>query len=297
MITAIILTYNEEKHIVRCIESLQRSVKKICIMDSFSTDNTLALALQFPNVEVLQNKFVNHAEQFNFALDTFDIKTEWIIRIDADEYIDNALSDYLSLDLYKVPHYVTGISLNRYIIFMGKLLKYGGMSRYWMLRLWRNGKGRCEQRWMDEHIVLIEGETIKARGKLVDENLNTLSWWAHKHVDYSTREAIDILINENIVDTDKCIRASIWGSAPERTRFFKSLYNKMPIFTRPFFYFIYRYFFLFGFLDGKQGFLWNLLQGFWYRTMVDAKVYEIKSLAIDGKTIKQIVKDKYNHEI
>lgn len=296
-ISAVILTFNESIHIKRCIDSIYNFVDHIYILDSFSTDNTLNILEKYKKVTVKQNKWINYASQFNFALDNFDINSDWIMRIDADEYIDADLSNWLVKNLDSVSPDINGIYFNRYMTFMGKLMQHGGMDSYWMLRMWRNGTGHCEQRWMDEHIVLNSGNTIKASGKLIDDNINTLSWWAHKHVDYSTREAIDILLKDREI-SDVGLDARLTGSKAERTRYFKKIYNKIPLFVRPFFYFIYRYFFKFGFKDGKEGFLWNILQGFWYRMMVDAKVYEIKkNIESQNKSLSEVVKDKYGYEI
>lgn len=287
LISAVILTYNEEKHIKRCIESISHVVEKIYVLDSFSSDKTLDILSEFDNVTVKQNKFINHATQFNHALNVFDISSEWVMRIDADEFIDLDLKSWLSTRLMGLPKNICGVNVNRHMTFMSNPLVYGGMSAYWMLRIWRNGYGHCEQRWMDEHMVLSSGLTVKANGKLIDDNLNTLSWWAHKHVDYSTREAIDILISEKTTDAHV-----------DTVRKLKGLYNKVPLFIRPFLYFLYRYFFRLGFMDGKIGFLWCFLQGFWYRMMVDAKVFEIKSEAQKhNKSIKDVIKDKYGYEV
>lgn len=291
-ISAIILTYNESQHLRRCIESLLPVVDSVFVYDSFSTDDTLTIAKRYNNVEVRQGEFINHAIQFNKALDEFDINTDWIMRIDADEYIDEECRHYIMDSLGLLEDGVTGVYLNRYMNFLGRTLTYGGMDNYWMLRIWRNGYGRCENRWMDEHIVLREGKTVKATGRLVDHNLNSLSWWSHKHVDYSTREAIDVIAKE--IDSKEELKPKLFGTSSERTRFLKGYYNKIPLFIRPFLYFIYRYFLKAGFLDGRQGFLWAILQGFWYRMLVDAKIFEIKKEVASGDmTFEEIVKEKY----
>lgn len=295
-VSAVILTFNEAKHIDRCIESLLPVVDHIYVMDSFSTDTTLDILSNYSNVSIKQNKFVNYATQFNYALDVFEIKSDWVMRIDADEYIDHELVTFLNDELIKVKNTTTGVLFNRHMTFMGKLLCYGGMSSYWMLRLWRNGLGRCEQTWMDEHIILSSGDSVRADGKLIDDNLNTLSWWTHKHVDYSTREAIDIIQRE-LEQQGNMMKSNFFGSNAERIRFLKQTYNKTPLFIRPFIYFIYRYIFCAGFLDGKQGFLWCVLQGFWYRMMVDAKVFELKSSVTTDLNIKEVIKLKYGYEI
>lgn len=297
MISAVILTFNESKHIERCIKSILPCVDHIYICDSFSTDNTLSIVNQFEKVTVKQNQWINYATQFNYALENFDIKTDWVMRIDADEFIDFNLLNWLKNNINNIPNNTNGIYVNRYMTFMGRLLRHGGMNSYWMLRLWRNGLGHCEQRWMDEHIVLPPCKTIKANGKLIDDNLNSLSWWANKHVDYSTREAIDVILSERN-KINNCLQENLTGSKAERVRYFKKIYNQIPLFIRPFFYFNFRYFIKLGFLDGKEGFLWHILQGFWYRMMVDAKIFEIKKcIKSEKKPLNQLIKEKYGYEI
>lgn len=298
-VDVIILTYNEERHIKRCIESVLPFANKIYVMDSFSTDSTLDILSTYKNVSVQQQTFVNYATQFNAALDAFEPESEWLMRLDADEYVDAEFSCFLSSQLDSVESSVNALMANRFMTFMGKLLEHGGMADYWMLRLWRNGLGRSETTWMDEHIILSEPTvSVKLPGRLIDDNLNNLSWWATKHVNYSTREAIDVLLREEKECCDTMVKPSLFGAGAERVRFLKNLYNRMPLFTRPFFYFVYRYFVRLGFLDGKQGFLWCILQGFWYRMMVDAKLFEIKSTAARKQcSVRDVVKDMYGYEI
>ena len=85
-LTAVILTYNEEKHIERCILSLKKIAKKIVIVDSYSKDKTIKVARKY-NVKIYKNKFLNHSQQVNWALSNIRFKTKWILRIDADEYL------------------------------------------------------------------------------------------------------------------------------------------------------------------------------------------------------------------
>lgn len=274
-ICALIITYNEELHIARCLRSLDQIASKVYIVDSYSNDSTIKIISKFRNVEWVQNKFINHAQQYNFGLTHFDIKEDWVIRIDADEYLDEELRNSLIAFNPKVE--VNAVYFNRYITFMGKLLRWGGMSSYWMLRMWRTGLGECENKWMDEHILVRDEKPIRLTGKLIDENLNSLSWWSVKHVNYSTREAIEILLNST---PDQINRSKVRNiKRVIRQELLKRCYNKFPLFSRPFLYFIHRFVFRFGFLDGIPGVIWCFLQGFWYRFLVDSKVYEIKKYA------------------
>jgi len=274
-LSVIILTFNEEKHIERCIKSLKSFAKNIFIVDSFSTDNTVEIAKSL-GAKVYQNEFINHAKQFQWGLDNCPINTEWVMKIDADEYVLPELADEIKEKLPKLKEDISGVYIKRRVKFMDKWIKHGGYYPTWLLRIWRYKDGKMEQRWMDEHIKLLRGESINFENDIVDENLNNLTWWTNKHNNYATREAIDVLnIIYNFLKYDE-VKADIFGTQEQRKRWLKYRYAKMPLFTRPFIYFIYRYFLKFGFLDGKEGLIWHFLQGFWYRFLVDAKIYEIE---------------------
>ncbi len=292
MISAIILTYNEALHIERCIQSLQPYANEIFVVDSFSNDQTVHIAKEL-GAKIYQNPFVNQAVQFNWALENCEIKNEWILRMDADEYIDNRHNIDLLKSLSELPNDVNGIYISRRIAFMGRPLNHGTWYPKWNLRIFRRGKGHSEVRWMDEHIVLTEGRSEKLQIDFLDDNLNNLTWWINKHNNYSNREVADFFFK---IDTEESgsVKPKFFGSDAERKRWLKKRYNKIPLFVRPFFNFFYRYIIRGGFRDGKQGFLWHILQGFWYRMLVDAKVWEIKRrFNNDNKKIKQYLENNF----
>lgn len=277
-ISVVILTYNEEIHIRRCIENLLSTVKHIFVVDSFSNDATLSIAKEYDKVTVLQNKWENnHAKQFNWGLEHADIRTKWVLRLDADEYLTEDLKHELSERLPLLPQDVTGVVFPLRRVFLGRTMKRGGMKQIKLLRLFQYGKAKSEIRLMDEHIQLTEGRAIEFSGEFADDNLNNISWWTQKHVGYAIREAIDMLDIEYdltgvaIDDANKNLSEQALAK-----RKLKHKYVNQPMFWRAFFYFCYRYFLKLGFLDGKEGFLWHFLQGWWYRTLVDAKIYEVK---------------------
>lgn len=280
-LTVIILTYNEEMHISRCIDSVSFA-DEVVVVDSFSTDKTTAIAQQ-KGAKVFQNPFVNQAVQFNWALANCNIQSDWILRIDADEYIDNNNNLDLKLFLSQLPNDVNGLHISRKIVFMGQPLNHGGWYPKWNLRIFKNGKGACENRWMDEHIVLSEGRSERLQLDFVDENLNELSWWINKHNSYASREAIDYFLKQD-EDAANNVQPRLFGNEAERKRWLKQKYQTFPLFIRPFFNFAYRYFLKLGFLDGKAGFIWHVLQGFWYRFLVDAKIFELKKRFNNDKT-------------
>ena len=292
-VTVIILTFNEEQHIKRCLENVNPFAKKVYVIDSFSTDNTVGIAKSM-GATVVQHKWPgNQAEQFNWALKSIEIDTEWIFRLDADEYLLPELIEELQAKVPLLDENITGITFKRRHIFLGRWMKRGTYP-VMILRMFRTGKAVCEQRLMDEHIELLEGENITFEHDFVDENLNNLSWWALKHVGYAVREAAELLdIEYNITGNNSGERHLSEKTLQKRK--LKLKYAKKPLFWRSFAYFIYRYFFKLGFLEGKEGFLWSFMQGWWYRTLVDAKIFEIKkACGNDKEKIIAHLKENYN---
>jgi len=298
-LTVIILTYNEEKHIERALRSVKKIADVIWVVDSFSTDNTLHIAEDM-GAQTVKNVFTNHAAQFAWALENCNISTTWVMRLDADEYLTENLVLEIKTRLHMLKESITGIVLKRQVHFMGKWIRFGGYYPVKLLRIWRTGAATMEQRWMDEHVVLSHGETVTFDHDFVDDNLNSLTWWTMKHNDYATREAIDLLNKKYgfYVNDDRLIQS---GSSQQiiNKRWYKdNVYGKMPLFLRSLFYFLYRYFIKLGFLDGKKGLIWHFLQGFWYRFLVDSKIYQMEYLAFsEKKSIKDIIEEKFNFKI
>ncbi|WP_294348928.1 glycosyltransferase family 2 protein [uncultured Sphingobacterium sp.] len=270
-ISVILLTYNEEIHLERCLKSLKMINAKVFVVDSFSTDKTMQIAKSY-GAYFYQNEWVNHAVQFNWALENCPIDTDWVLRLDADEYLCENGVEVINNELYNLPKSVSAATLVLKRVFMGREMKH--MPKIKMVRLFRFGRARSENRWMDEHIQVDFGEIIDLNGAFADDNLNNIGWWTTKHNSYSVREAIDLLDMEYQILGNSHDNKLDEQAAKKRK--LKMKYIKSPLFIRSFLYFLYRYIFKFGFLDGKEGFLWHFFQGWWYRTLVDAKVYEIK---------------------
>lgn len=275
-IAAVILTYNEEKHIARCIKSVTGICNAIYVVDSYSNDKTAEISEEL-GANFFQNKFVNHAAQFNWALENCGIRSEWVFRIDADEYVESNSRVKIEDFINSLSTNVNGILIKRKIKFLEQELLHGGWYPKWVMRIFRRGYGKSEDRWMDEHIIISEGTTTNLEDlNIIDENLNTLGWWISKHNAYATKAVIDYFVQKNELDKRIGVQANLFGIDAERKRWLKNKYYSFPIFIRPFFSFLYYYFFRLGFLDGSSGFIWYVLQGFWYRFLVDAKIYELK---------------------
>ena len=260
-LSVIILTYNEELNLENCLKNIFGWADEILIVDggpagAHSDDKTFEIAEKY-GCKIFKHPFENQAVQFNWILDNLDIKNEWILRLDADEYLTEELKNEISEKIKNSPMGVNGYYMKRRVYFMGKWIKHGGYYPTWILRLFRRGKGKSELRKVDEHIVLIEGEAGKLKNDFIDNNKKDLTWWIGKHNNYASREAADFL-------------AGNFGGSKKR------YYYALPMFFRAWLYFIYRYFFRLGFLDGKRGLIFHFFQGFWYRFLVDAKIFEAK---------------------
>lgn len=293
-IAAIILTKNEEKHIERCIRSLLDFCKEIWVVDSFSNDLTKEIAIRL-GAQFIQHTFKNQAQQFNWAISALDIQAEWIWRVDADEYVSQNLGRMVMETVQTCPPDVNGIRVNKAIVFMGRKLRHGGWYPAPQIKLIRKGYGESEHKVMDEHLVISSGRTVYIDGDQTDENLNSLTWWTEKHNHYATREAENMLmIRYGLDQHNGNIRPRLFGNDTERKRWFKIKYAKLPLFVRPFINFFIRYVLKGGFLDGKEGLMWHILQGFWYRFLVDAKIFELKKqYNWNDEDIKQYIADTY----
>jgi len=296
-ITAIILTYNEEMHIARCIGSLREVCEEILVVDSFSTDRTAEIARGMGS-KVVCHEFVNQARQFNWAIANCDIRSEWIWRVDADEYISRELGREVclriaALDTEADGGQVNGIYVNKKIVFQGRPLLHGGWYPAPQIKIIRRGHGASENKAMDEHLTVFGGKTIYVDGDQTDENLNSLTWWTEKHNRYATREAANMMLMAMGMDGGgNEVRPRLWGNDSERKRWLKMCYARMPLFVRPFCNFIVRYILKGGFLD--RNLTWYILQGFWYRYLVDAKIYELKKrLDFDKERIKAYLAGRY----
>ncbi|ESW59822.1 MAG: spsA [Rhodobacter sp. CACIA14H1] len=275
-LTVVILTKNEERHIARAMASVTSVSDRIVVVDSGSTDRTVELARQ-GGAEVLQHPFVTQAQQFNWALDQLPSDTKWVFRLDADEVVTEALASEIETELNGLSPVIGGVHIARRMTFLGRPIRWGGLFPIRVLRLFRHGHGRCENRWMDEHI-LVDGEIAEFKGEIVDDNRNSLTWWTEKHNLYASREVVDLLNLEYGFRERETVAALISGQQVGMKRWVKEkVYARLPVGVRAFMYFLYRYVLRLGFLDGREGTAFHVLQGFWYRYLVDMKLHEVKA--------------------
>ena len=196
-LTTIILTYNEEKNIANAINSVQSISKRIVVVDSYSTDKTVDIARSL-GAEVIQHEFINQAKQFIYALNNLDIKTVWIMRLDADEIISsNAANEINDICNNNMDTDINGIVVRFEVNFLGKPLKHGGIYPFRKMIVYKKDKGFMEDRNMDEHIVLIEGKSVETHFDSYHRDYKDLSVWIDKHNKYSSREVQDYFVSSS----------------------------------------------------------------------------------------------------
>lgn len=268
-LTVIVLTMNEEKNVAACLKSVAQLAKRIVVVDSGSIDKTVNIAKEY-GADVYFNEFVNYATQFNWGLDHTDINTKWVLRLDADEVITPELAEEIRIETDKhKDDEINGMQIKLKQAFLGRWLKYGGTYPFIKLMLFKNGIGRIENRMMDEHTILSCGKSIELRNDALHYDFRDITYYIHKHNWYAIREAQDYISKNMESGVDALEEGNMKGHRKQ-----KALYYKFPKFFRAFAIFIYRYIFQLGFLDGKEGFIFHVLEDFWYRFLVDVKIYE-----------------------
>jgi glycosyltransferase involved in cell wall biosynthesis len=248
----------------------------IFILDSGSTDQTLDIAKKY-DAKVLYNKFENHPKQWDFALNNFEVQTSWIVGLDADQIVTPELFQLLQqFDNQKLDSSINGIYFNRKNYFKGKWIRHGGYFPKYLLKMFRKGYGKSDLNENMDHRFIIEGKTvIWDKGYLIEENLkeNEISFWIAKHNRYSDLTAKEEVERQKAL-RKQAVEPRFFGTPDQRIAWLKRIWWQMPLFVRPFVYFMYRYFFQLGILDGKEGFIFHFLQGFWFRLVVDIKIEE-----------------------
>jgi glycosyltransferase involved in cell wall biosynthesis len=280
-LSVVILTFNEEHNLPVCLASLEALDTEVFVVDSGSTDRTVEIA-GAAGCRVVEHPFENYARQRNWAFDSLPITTPWTLCLDADERLTPELVAEIPeiLTLPEVPY--AGYMLRKRTIFMGRWLRHGGQYPAWHLRLFRSGRGRCEDRLYDQHF-LVDGPVGKLEHDYVDVLTSDLGTFVARHNRWAELEAREILAQASEAAPRGTVQARFGGTAIERRRFFRTrVYQRFPLFLRPFLFWFYGYVLRLGFLDGTEGLVFHTLQRFWFRFLVDAKIWELQRAARTG---------------
>jgi glycosyltransferase involved in cell wall biosynthesis len=275
VIISIILTFNSEISIEKVIDSCIHFSKRVVVVDSYSTDRTIAIAESL-GCEVVQHPFGNYYVQRNWAQEYVKANADdWLLHLDSDELVDDNLRASITEAVAKNDTTVDGYLVRRLSYFLGKPIRYGQINPSWHLRLFKAGKGFCEHRLYDQHYV-VPGKTRRLNGLLLDLQMVSVESWIASHNRWSTAEAEEAAaIRTNVASTDNQLKASLTGDLRMKKRWLKTyIWYRSPLFSRAFLFFFWSYFIRLGFLDGVHGLIYHVLQSFWFRFVVDAKIYE-----------------------
>ncbi len=275
-VSVIIPARNEARNLPRCLESL-RDFGEVYVADSQSTDETPEIARQY-GAKLVQ--FYYHGgwpKKRQWALDTLPLSYDWVLLLDADEAVTRELAEEIRRSVQAGSYQGFYIALDLY--FLGRRLRHSGAS-FWKLSLFRRGAGRFECRLRDqdesmadmevhEHVI-VDGRTARLRNRLAHHNVDSLARYIQKHNEYSNWEARVWTEGQNNADE---LGARLWGSQAQRRRWLRKRFLGVP--GSPVIFFLYKYLFRLGFLDGIPGLIHCCFQGIQF-FHIKAKLYELR---------------------
>lgn len=286
LISAIVLTLNEELNIRRCLESVQ-DLCETFVVDSGSTDRTTEICSEYTD-KIVFHEYANHSSQWQWSLDNLPLTTDWILALDADFVVTEPLKQQIRDVLPKLAHDVCGVYVVHRYVFGGNVIRFGGIKRSW-LRIIRRGKARVDLSDLVDFRFVVEGKTTLLHGVILEENAldRDISLWTLKQDKFALRLAVEEELRRR--------RLLQWGKAPayfgntdERFMWLRDRWMNLPLFIRPLLYFLYRYFLRLGILDGRGGYAYHLLQGLWLRTAVDWKIDQFRKWQLTNEELLQL---------
>lgn len=289
-IAAIILTYNEEKNIAACLESIAGWCREIFIVDSGSMDATKEICRRYTD-RIFDHPFENHPAQWDWALNQLPVTCEWIMPLDADYTITEELRRELRHAVLHPEPGIDGYYARHQYFFWGVPMR-GFKSR--SLCLCRRRQTRVDHGELVDHRFVIAGKTRNLSGMVYEINRNEwdIDVWTDKHQRYAARQATqEVLAAAGVIH--RSLTPSLRGNPDERIIWAKNLWNALPLGLRPLLYFCYRYFLRLGFLDGKVGFMYHALHAFWFRLLIDVKIMQLKRQLSRGEVTLEELKASY----
>jgi glycosyltransferase involved in cell wall biosynthesis len=283
-ISFIVLTFNEEKNLDACLRSIVGWAREVFVVDSGSVDHTLEIAERH-GAKVFHHSFETHAKQWKWACENLPITNEWVLALDADQRVTAELREEIRVFL-KSPGgaslAVNGCYVRRRQIFRGRWIKHGGYYPKHLLKLFRRDAVQLDEGDLVDHHFRVRGNVLKLNSDVIEDNQNEadISVWIAKHNRYAVLQAQEEIKQRNSENQQPAAKA-FGGTPDQRILWLKHLWSKLPLYSRPLIYFLYRYFLRFGFLDGKEGFIFHFLQAYWYRLLVDIKIDELRSNEVE----------------
>jgi glycosyltransferase involved in cell wall biosynthesis len=278
-LAVVVLTLNEEVNLPACLGSLEQLDATVLVVDSGSTDRTCEIATGF-GATVKQHPFIDYASQRNWAQHQLTPDVTWVLHLDADERLTGEITEEIRSVVAADGAGVDGWYLRKRTVFLGKWIRHGGHYPSFHLRLFRPERGFCEERMYDQHF-LVDGQTAVLRNDYIDVVATDIDTWTLRHLRWAKAEAAEILSSNH---GSRRVQPDRKGSPVQRRRWLREgVYYRAPLFIRAVGYWFYRYILRLGFLDGWQGFVFHLLQGLWYRTIVDLHLWLARDLRTENE--------------
>jgi glycosyltransferase involved in cell wall biosynthesis len=287
-LTLVVLTHNEALNIRECLKGMADWLAAVFVVDSGSTDHTVEIATSL-GASVYAHPFETHARQWRWALEHLPITTDWVLALDADQQLLPELREELDATFRGgVEPHVSGLYINRRQIFRGRWIRYGGYYPKYLLKIFRRDDVTIDEADLVDHHFTVGGETRKLQSDLLEDNRNeaAIAVWTEKHNRYAVRQARQEMQERHDREARRTLRErldkpaptwrSLFGNPDERVLWLKDVWSRLPLFVRPCLYVTYRYILRLGFLDGREGFIFHVLQGFWYRLLVDINISELR---------------------
>lgn len=276
-VTAIVCTYNEEANIEKCLRSIHGFVGQIFVIDSESSDQTVAIACKYAD-EVRNLAYVHdHIPWvFQWGLDNLPIRNEWVLILEADRIVPPELKRELEGVFSKSSILEKGFYIRRVQVFRGREIRYGGYGSKYLLTLFCRSAARLDGNERDTR-VYVRGKVGKLKFPVIEENLKEaeILFYLQKHLRYAEAFAREELKRRQEGLNWK-VRATPFGNPDQRILWLKGIYYRLPLYVRPILYFVYRYFLRLGILDGKEGAIFHFLQALWFRLIVDIRLEELQ---------------------
>ena len=283
-ITVLIAVKNEAANIGRCLSACRRA-DRVIVLDSGSTDETGTIAAQ-AGAEVIQFQYQGgYPKKRQWALDTVQIETEWILLLDADEVVPDQLWEEIAAATASPGDY-SGFLIRKGFHFLRRKFRFGGFSHQAVLLI-RTGRGRFEQLVdvpgdtldMEVHErMIVDGKIGILQTPLIHDDFKGLQAYIDRHNRYSTWEAV---LRDQWLRTGRygaeTVSPNLFGDAQQRRRWLKRLAVRMP--GEPWLWFCYHYLLRLAILEGQPGLIASQLRR-QYISNVRMKMYEIRKQRI-----------------
>lgn len=269
-ITVLIMAQNEELNIRQVLDSVVGHCDQVIVTDAFSADRTRMFCKSYKSVELYVHQFEDWAAQRNWMLANCNIRNDTVFFLDADEYVDEAFLDELN-SFVSTGHMPASVSVNIRYVFLNKVLRFAYRHRP-VQRIFKrqglsfSGEGAREYAHMS-------GDNITMKSRITHHDRKPIAAWITRHNNNADRESVEYLRSKQ-KGHYATKQSNLLFAARVRLTIRKLLWDRMPLFYRSMFFFIYRYFLRCGFLDGRAGAIYCFLYAHWYMALVDIKVIE-----------------------